>query len=192
MSNTSALFNENFEKERKYEVLGGVQYMAPPPSTAHSQSSGNSYSIFRNYFKGTKCRVFIEHNLFLSEKDHLIPDVMVVCNAEIIQFDGIYGTPNLIVEVLSPSTSVRDRGYKKDLYEKHKVVEYWLIDPKNRIVSVYLLVDDKYKLDNEYYIPEEWELKRMTDVEKEKVQYTFKTHLSEDLIIDIRDVFENV
>lgn len=64
---------------------------------------------------------------------------MVVCNKDIIKKDGVHGVPDLIVEVISPSTAKKDKGYKKDLYETCGVKEYWLVDTDNRSIEVYLL-----------------------------------------------------
>ena len=55
-----------------------------------------------------------------------------------------HGTPDLVVEVLSPSTAVRDRGYKFDLYERHGVREYWLVEPEGRFLEVYVLEDGRF------------------------------------------------
>ncbi|WP_411830076.1 Uma2 family endonuclease [Metasolibacillus meyeri] len=57
---------------------------------------------------------------------------MIICNQDIIKRDGIYGAPDLVVEVLSPSTARRDKGEKKALYEKHGVKEYWIISPDEK------------------------------------------------------------
>ena len=78
-------------------------------------------------------------DVHLSENDCVIPDVMIVCNSDIIKDNAIYGAPDLIVEVLSPGTEKRDRGYKKDLYERCGVREYWIVDPVSLTVEVYLL-----------------------------------------------------
>ncbi|MCL2753234.1 MAG: Uma2 family endonuclease [Defluviitaleaceae bacterium] len=192
MSNITLQYPNGYQEEQKYEILNGVKYMSPRPSTPHSDTAGSAFYMFKNYFKGSNCRVYFEPNLTLSDKDMVHPDVAVVCDADKIKMDGIHGAPDLIVEILSPSTSKRDRGYKFNLYEKHGVTEYWMVDTKNRTITVYMLNDDRYYLDNEYYIPDEYVLKRMTDEEKAQVQYEFKTHLADDLIIDIREVFENV
>ena len=184
-------FPKGYKEERKFEILGGVKYMMPPPSTPHMDFSINTSTKLKNHFRGSQCRVFYEHELFLGD-DRVKPDVMVVCNPEIIKYEGVFAAPDLIVEILSPSTSKRDRGYKFNLYEAHGVTEYWMGDVRNRTITVYMLDDGKYQLDNEYYIPDEYELKYMTDEEKAAVVYEFKTHLSDDLIIDIREIFENV
>lgn len=71
---------------------------------------------------------------------------MIACNRDIIKNNGVYGAPNLIVEVLPPSTATNDKGYKKDLYGKFCVGEYWIVDILSRSINVYLLKDETYTI----------------------------------------------
>jgi len=75
---------------------------------------------------------------------------MIVCNKNIIKLDGIHGSPDLVVEVLSLGTAKNDKGNKKDLYESSGVKEYWIVDPNAHSIEAYLLSDGKYKLDGFY------------------------------------------
>ena len=59
---------------------------------------------------------------------------------------GVTGAPDLIIEILSPSAAKYDRGDKKDLYERFGVKEYWIADPKNQSIEIYILTNDRYKL----------------------------------------------
>ena len=159
----------------------------------HSIIIGNIGCIFSNYLRGKKCTPFAGRiDLYLSEKDRVIPDMMVVCNSDIIKKDGVHGAPDLIVEVLSPSTANRDRGYKKDLYERSGIKEYWIVDPENRSIEVYLLRKNRYELDNVYSIFPDYELKRMTPEELAEIQMEFKCSLYDDLIISVEEVFEKI
>ena len=65
------------------------------------------------------------------------PDILVVCDEKKLDDKGCRGAPDLVVEVLSPSTAPKDHITKKRLYEKHGVKEYWLISPIDRIVTLY-------------------------------------------------------
>ncbi|MCL2350620.1 MAG: Uma2 family endonuclease [Defluviitaleaceae bacterium] len=121
-----------------------------------------------------------------------MPDVSVVCNKDIIKYNGIHGAPDLIVEILSPSTVKYDRAYKKDLYEQHGVKEYWIVDPKNMTIEVHILTDGKYILDNIYVKHSDHWLKHASKDELAEVVNTFKTSLFNDLIIDVREVFEGI
>ena len=103
-------------------------------------------SAFRTYLKGKTCRAFNDGvDVYLTEDDRVIPDAMIVCNKNMIALDGIHGAPDLIVEVLLPSTAKNDRGYKKDLYEQSGVKEYWIVNPIEQSVYVYVLEKEKFK-----------------------------------------------
>ena len=202
----------NYEKDyTPYEILDGkIKYMAPRPNINHLSSMGNIYRIFANYLKGKKCRVFADggyirldkidkiKNITLPEKnkkDRLIPDTMVVCNPDIINPDGIYGAPDLVVEVLSPSTMKNDRTIKKDIYELLGVKEYWIVSPQERVIEIYLLTDGKYILNNTYHQYSEWELEMIADdelIEDKTVITEFKTSIFDDLIISVDDVFDKL
>jgi len=192
MPNIALDFPNGYKDERPQELLDGVLQMAPSPGLVHLDIQHDITAIFKKHFKGGNCRVYFEPNVYFSEKDKPIPDVAVVCNPEIIGTTGIHGAPNLIVEILSRSTSKRDKGYKHNLYERYGVHEHWIVDIKNRSITVYMLNDGRYYIDNVYAIPDDDELEIMSDEDKAAVQYEFKTHLSDALVIDIREVFESV
>ena len=113
---------------------------------------------------------------------------MIVCNKDSIQKNGIHGTPELIVEVLSPSTAKNDKGYKKDLYESVGVREYWIVDPVLQSIEVYLLADGKYRLEEIYRLPEE----DMTEKEKELCKTIVPVSLYEDFSIPLDEIFYNL
>jgi Uma2 family endonuclease len=184
----------DFKEQQRREMLDGViRFMAPGASTEHNRTNLNIAAIFNRHLKGKHCRAFGDGNfVYLTEKDIVIPDAFIVCNRDIIKSDGIFGTPDLIVEVLSRSTSRNDRGYKKDLYERCGVKEYWLVETTERRIEVYLLEEGKYVLDNVYYLLSDNVKKLMTEEEKAALVYEFKTSLFDDLIIDVREVFEDV
>jgi Uma2 family endonuclease len=131
-------------------------------------------------------------DLYLTDKDRFIPDMMVVCNRDIIKRDGIYGAPDLVVEVLSFSTRNYDRGHKKDTYERCGVREYWIVDIESHSVEVYLLVDGKFRLDYTYIEIPDVDLKRMEPEERDAIRKEIRTSLYEDLLIPVEDVFSNV
>ena len=70
------------------------------------------------------------------------PDITVICDLKKITPRGCYGSPDWVIEILSPYTSKKDMNDKFELYEKHKIREYWVIDPGNRYVHVYALNKD--------------------------------------------------
>jgi Uma2 family endonuclease len=185
--------NLAYKEEVRTELLNGVEVaMSPRPVVNHLEASGNIHQIFKNYLVGKKCRVFYEMDVHLTPKDIVVPDIAVICDNDIIKYDGAYGAPDLVVEVLSPSTAKYDRGYKKDLYERCGVKEYWIVDTRNYSIDVYLLENGKYTLDNLYTIFPDYVIEKMTEKEKSEIAYDFKTSLFPDLVINIEEVFYNV
>ena len=117
-------------ESRRYEIHDGKIYFMAGTSMGHNEITGNVFNIFKNYLKGKKCRVYGENANVIFKKGfrRFMPDIKIVCDPKKIKKDGIYGAPVLILEVLSPSTAATDKGYKKKLYEKHGVAEYWLAE----------------------------------------------------------------
>lgn len=181
------------KRRRKYELLDGKIYYMAHGTSNHTTIIGNIFRTFDNYLRGKKCRAFLDGmDVIFSKKDVTEPDVMIICNKDIIKKNGIHGAPDLIVEVLSKSTAKNDIGYKKDLYEKYGVKEYWIVNEADRSIQVYLLKDGVYKLDNIYQIYEDWVLESMDEEDIKAIIKKFKTSLYDDLIISVEEVFENV
>ncbi|MCL2704110.1 MAG: Uma2 family endonuclease [Defluviitaleaceae bacterium] len=178
----------------QYEKLNGkITAMAPSPNVNHTKSAINIFKIFDRYLEGKPCEVFSEgYDVHLSESDYVIPDMMVVCNKDIIKYDGIYGAPDLVVEVLSPGTSRKDRGYKKNLYEKHGVTEFWLVSTEMRSIEVYLLTNGRYELDDVYTVFPESLIKRMREEGKTEFVTEFNPAIFPELIIKLDEVFKDL
>jgi Uma2 family endonuclease len=185
--------NLAFQEETWEELLDGkVVAMSPRPAVNHDVVSGNIYRFFGNFLKGKKCTAFGEVDVYLTEKDRVIPDVMIVCNRDIVKTDGIHGTPDLIVEVLSPSTASKDRGYKRKLYEKCGVREYWIVSPEAMSIEVHLLQDGKLELDDTYSVCPDYLLKKMSEEEIAAIKREFTTSLYPDMTIVVGEVFEGM
>ena len=175
------------------EVINGqTVLMSPRPATRHAITAGNVYHIFRRFLQGKRCKTFFEPDLFLDENNNFVPDVLIVCDRGKIKYNGIYGAPDLVVEVLSPSTAANDRGIKKDTYEKAGVREYWIVDPVSKSIEVYHLQNGRLELDDVYlvYPEEEWE--RMTEEQRAAARLSVKVSLYDDLFVDVREVFEDI
>jgi len=182
-----------YEDERPTEMLDGVIYMMASPGLKHIRVSENIVQIFRKYFKGKRCDVFGDPaKVFLTDDDRVVPDVTVVRDKDKIKKDGVYGAPDLIVEILSPSTSKRDKTYKKSLYERCGVKEYWIVGVEGFEIEAYWLVDGKYQLNNIYTLLPDWAKRDMTEERIAEYPTQFKTSLFDDLIIDLEEVFEDV
>jgi Uma2 family endonuclease len=105
------------------------------------------HRILGNKLSGKSCVPFIAPtDVVLSDKDVVQPDVVVVCDKAKITDANIQGAPELVVEVLSPSTALKDRREKKALYEKQGVREYVIIDPIASYVERFVLKDGAYSL----------------------------------------------
>lgn len=187
--NTNLAYDDWQEKMR-VELLDGTPVMMSPPSTNHILISGNIYGIFQQYLKGKKCTPLPDGMmLYLTEADHFIPDFMVVCDRSKIKWNGVHGAPDLVAEILSPSTGKNDKGRKKKAYESIGVPEYWIVDPLNRSVEVYLLENGHYELNDFYTLYPAEQLAEMTAEEKTALVTEFTCHLYDDLMIRLDDIF---
>ena len=180
-----------FEEAVREEIIGGRVVAMSSPAMKHIFIGGNIYHIFRNYLRGKKCKALPDGAaLFLEEgKEEYQPDMMVVCDREKIQDDGIHGAPDLAVEILSPSTGRYDKGHKKDVYEKHGVREYWIVSPGEQSIEQYVLENGRFVLRDVYTLYPSFMLKRMKDDEKAALVTEFKCSLFDDLTIRLEDVF---
>ena len=189
MSDVAYAMADNYEE---YEIINGQVYMMSRPNTNHMKISGNIFSSFKNYLKGKRCIPFYETDVYFSEDDNFIPDVIIVCDPEIIEDDGIHGTPDLVVEILSPSTAQNDRIKKKIAYEKYGVKEYWIVDPISKSVEVYIRKDDKLELTEVYSTYRDYEWKKLNEEEKAAVKKEIKLSIYDDFSVTLEDIFENV
>lgn len=173
-----------------YEIIHGETVMLARPAMSHSNIAVNISRIFSVYLKGRRCKVFFEPEVHLDENNLFVPDIVVVCDREIIKYNGIYGSPDLVVEIASPTTAKRDRGVKKDTYEAFGVKEYWLVNPGDQSIEVYHLKDGRFFLDNTYHVYTEEEWDSLTEEEKAEQQFHVKVSLYDDLLVDVKEVFE--
>lgn len=174
-------------------IDGKVIAMSPRPTTDHYHVSFNIAYIFTTYLRGKRCTPFGDGvDLYLTETDHFIPDGMVVCDTEKIKRDGVHGAPDLVVEVLSPSTAKHDRGRKKQVYEQCGVSEYWIVDPANKTLEQYLLQQGAFTLHEVYAIYPDYMLDKMTEEERAALPASFRCSLFEDLDIVLEDIFDRV
>ena len=134
---------QTWPEGERWEIIGGVAYnMSPAPSTKHQTVIGNFFGILHQKLAGKICRPFIAPtDVKLSDVDVVQPDILVVCDPGKITPTHIEGPPDLIVEVLSPSTSPKDLREKKALYERTGVQEYVVVDPLENYANRFLLGD---------------------------------------------------
>lgn len=111
--------------------------------------------------------------MYLSNDTVVQPDIIVVCDPKKIEKKGCIGAPDLVVEILSPSTAKTDWKDKYFLYEENEVREYWIVNPDDALVHVFLLADGKFCLGGTYFAED-----------------AVKISIFEDVIIDLKNVFE--
>ncbi len=175
------------------EMIDGKEYlMSPRPAPGHMTVSTNIHHIFKRFLKGKKCKAFLEVDVHLDEKNTLVPDVLIVCDKNKIKPTGIDGAPDLVVEVLSPATAGRDKGIKKVAYEQAGVKEYWLADPASKSIDVYHLQNGRLEFMDTYLVYPDWEWERMNDEQRASARLSVKVSLYDDLLVDVREVFEDI
>ncbi len=126
--------------ERRYELIDGELMLAPAPNTAHQLVAGRLYRILSDLAEELSLgTVFIApYDVVLSESDVLQPDVLLISpeHLGIVGERNVQGAPDLVIEVLSPSTVDRDRMLKASSYLRFGVPEYWIVDPVDRTIEV--------------------------------------------------------
>lgn len=137
------------DEEELLEIIDGEPIMMAPPSSNHQRISGALFAQFYNYLEGKKCEVFsAPFGVRPFEKDGdkpedvttlLQPDISVVCDKSKIDKRGCKGAPDMVIEILSPSTRRHDQLVKLNLYQKAGVREYWIVSPEEETVKVFLL-----------------------------------------------------
>ena len=135
---------------KRYEVIHGELVMTPAPYTFHQIVSGNLEYELRTFVKKEKSgKVFYAPvDVLLSENNVLQPDILFISKerSNIITEKNIAGAPDLIIEIISPSSAYYDLLEKKEIYEKFGVQEYWIVDPKKQRVEIYVNHDNQFEL----------------------------------------------
>lgn len=189
MSNTATYQDDNAIIT---EIINGREVQIRRcPSLAHNVTAGNILCQFAAYLRGKDRACFHGLAAELDASNIFFPDVIIADKSQ-IQYDCIHGAPDLVVEVLSPSTAANDRGIKKDTYEKAGVKEYWIVDPVSKSIDVHHLKEGKFVLDHVYTVYPDWEWERMTEEQRAAARLTVKVSLYDDLLVDAREVFEDL
>lgn len=127
-------------EEPRYELIDGDLLMTPSPTTIHQWISVKLEQALSKYIQRKKQGILLHApmDVVLSNDDVVQPDIIYITNERknIIKEENIRGAPDLLIEILSPSTAERDIVIKRRLYEKHRVREYWIVDPQNKMIEV--------------------------------------------------------
>ena len=144
--------------DERWELINGDAYnMTPAPTVTH-QKIANNLNILLSTHPKKKAECFVgiaPTDVVLSEYDVVQPDVFVVCDEKKITEANIQGSPNLIIEVLSPATALKDKREKKNLYEKYVVKEYIIVAPAAQYVERFLLEEGGLYGKGEIFGPKE-------------------------------------
>ena len=136
--------------DQRYEVIDGNLLMAPAPDTWHQDYSRKLFRIIDRFATAQKLgEVFYSPiDVILDAENTVQPDLVFVAaaNLNFIQRRGIFGVPDLLVELVSPSTVRRDRYDKRDLYARFGVKEYWIGDPANKALEILALKQGRSEL----------------------------------------------
>lgn len=141
-----------WDDDRRWELIDGTAYLMASPAPIHQKALLNLGSKFQAHLKGKKCQVYVELDVRLNKDkgdDTVVrPDILVVCDPDKIGKTSINGTPDFIIEILSPSTRKHDMTTKFIKYREAAVKELWHVDPDSQTVTVYTWSDGVYIADN--------------------------------------------
>ncbi len=142
-------------QERVELIRGFIHKMSPAPAPTHQKVARKLVLGIGNYLQNKPCEVFFapfDVRLPDSKKqknDHLVytviqPDICVICDLAKIDTRGCIGAPDLVIEILSPGNTKKEMGIKFDLYEENGVKEYWLVEPTEKVIYVYILQKGRF------------------------------------------------
>lgn len=135
----------------RYELIDGAAYAMAAPNTEHQRILTMLIGEFYAFLRGKPCEVFaapFDVRLFFQEDESddtvVQPDLTVICDPGKLGDEGCRGAPDLVIEILSPSNTAIEMERKLNCYQEAGVREYWIVDPMNRLIRVYLLKDGRY------------------------------------------------
>lgn len=142
-------------KERVELFRGKIFKMSPAPSRNHQEVSHRLNRFLDRFLENNPCKLYYAPfdvrlvNFGKSTQDHDVftvvqPDLCVVCDLSKLDDRGCLGSPDLVIEILSPGNSKKEMGIKFNLYEENKIKEYWIVEPAENCIYVYTLQNDKY------------------------------------------------
>ena len=140
--------------DKRYELLNGELMMVPAPNMKHQEILGRLYVELHRFVQEHELgKVYVAPvDVVLSDTDVVQPDVLFISRAreDRITDANVQGAPDLVIEILSPSTADKDLGKKHELYGSCGVLEYWIIDPVSETVTVHRQRDGKLERAGEF------------------------------------------
>lgn len=139
----------------KYEVIDGELYMSPPPSIEHQNSATSLSARMRHHAEKHDLGLVLTSPVAVRLPNQDVPvqpDILFIVKSrlDIVGENNIEAEPDLVVEILSPSNWMYDRGRKQEIYKQAGVKEYWIVDYRRKKVDVLVLEGGEYLLQNEY------------------------------------------
>jgi len=166
------------DDDKRYEVIRGGLIMVPAPFTIHQRVLRNIEDVLWNFVREKNLGEVLvaPTDVVLSEDIVVQPDILFISKErlDIIKEAAIMGSPDLIVEIISPSSASYDTVEKRDIYEEYGVKEYWLVFPQEKAIEVLALEDGVYR---------ELCKGRKTGVVRSKIIVGLE--------VDLKDVFES-
>lgn len=134
---------------KRYEIIEGELFMSPSPRTKHQRILVKLLTAISSFLEGENMgEVFAApYDVILSSKNVIQPDIIFVAdkNKSIITEKNITGSPDFVIEIISPSNRIMDLKKKKALYEEFKIPEYWIVDPDLETIDKFILHEEFYE-----------------------------------------------
>ena len=171
-----------WDESERIELIYGDPFMMAPPVRVHQAAITALVGQLYDYLKEKTCKVypapfavrlFEKNGDYPEDVDTMVePDISVVCDPSKLDDKGCKGAPDLVMEILSPTTQRHDRFTKFNLYQRAGILEYWIVDPASKSVQVFVL-DDGHYVAKDFGTAED----------------TLKVNVLEDCTIDLSQVF---
>ncbi len=154
--------------DQAIEIIKGKILPMAAPSTKHQRISRVLNGVFYNYFQKNPCEFFAapfdvrlldRHKSAKANKDVFTvvqPDICVICDDSKLDEKGCLGSPDLVIEILSPGNSNKEMRLKKSLYEENEIREYWIVDPEHETVHQFHLTEEGIYSPATIYINEDF------------------------------------
>lgn len=136
--------------DKRYEIIEGDLHMVPAPLTSHQKISRNIYQILWDLVRKENLGevLYAPVDVVLSEEDIVQPDILFISKSRlgILTEKNVRAAPDLVIEILSPSTKDWDVDVKRKIYEKYGVQEFWIVDPESRSLEVLQMTNEGLKV----------------------------------------------
>ena len=137
----------SWDDDIRCELYEGALVVAEAPTTRHQRISREILGQIWQFLKNKPCEVFyapFSVRLFETEETVFQPDIVVICDKSKLGERGVNGAPDMVIEILSPSTAKMDKQLKYGKYQKAGVKEYWIVDPERNLLEANRLNGDSY------------------------------------------------